>query len=447
MTALERAVAEDDLERLRFGLPPRQHARCFTAGQDAAVAALQRTLAGAPDRVLLTAPAGAGKSHMLAVAREIALRAGYAVATVDLAEEPAVQLDRPDTLFGAVCRCLAIDGASYPGVEALLARLAAPTDDPDHARRGTDRARAGTACVPDDAAAEPAGADDTPDGDDASLSGASARAVAARRYVALASAGRWDYSAYLRTPALYIAVRAWLRSANPETRLLVDDWLRRPAAYREQQGRLYEALVHRQRARFRDPRPERQFRGGLLALHAACRTELPSVLADLGRLAQAAGLRGCVLLLDGLDEHCQTLGESRLAGALSTLLHLLAPADDGERPGCPLRVIGAATPAFAALLHKCRKAMRLNSAAPPLATPPTLALGEPAAADWLMLAHRLRCVHGLAYGWEATAALPDADLALLVHRLCSAPPAPRRGVAQGVVLALDARLPSPSPDG
>lgn len=401
---LDAAVAAQVVEQLRYGLPPHGRSRAFTVGRQEQLAAVARQLdCRAGTGLLIQADYGAGKSHLLQVIRELALDAGFAVSLVAVNAQEGVRFDRPETIFGAVCRRLEGDGSGQQGVATLFGRLAQP-------------------------------------------------------HPALSSNGRWDYSEYLASPAMYVALRAWLLG-DATTRLLVEDWLTNPGAYRERRRYLYEALVYGLRDRFCDPRPEWKFHAQeLLVLPRRERSQVWPALGDLARVAVAGGRRGLVLLFDEVEDVVHNLPRTaHRQEAVAHLLRFFGPTLAGERfpanrsptfPGgdiagnwsaSPIHAFFAVTPDF---LEQCRP--YLPRVAPADGAPvrlPTLQLEAVRRGELLELAAKIRDVHALAYQWDAEQALPDEELGALVGRLGEAAAAQRvRHGIQRVVQALDERL-------
>src|SRR5262245_12089670 len=94
--------AEDAIEQLRFGVPPSHRARQFTVGRDSQIEALISSLDNEHQRSLLVhANYGAGKSHLLRVLREIALKRDFIVAFIVADAQGGVRFNRMDTIFGA----------------------------------------------------------------------------------------------------------------------------------------------------------------------------------------------------------------------------------------------------------------------------------------------------------------------------------------------------------
>ena len=446
-------TALDVVEHLRYGLPPPSHSRAFTVGREEQLQALERRLeCAAGSALLLQADYGAGKSHLLQVLRETALDAGFAVSMVVVNAQEGVRFDRLAAIFGAVCRNIAVGGAPGRGIATLFGAVGGP-----HPGRPLGPPLLGgegaTTRIADAMSSRGSrvlgGAGATRSGGDATRPFVSPLRAGEGPGVrsALSSNGRWDYSEYLQSTAMYVALRAWL-FGDAATRLLVEDWLTNPAAYRERRRYLYEALVYALRDQFTDPRPEWKFHAEhLLVLDRPEHSQVWSALTDLARIACAAGRRGLVLLFDEVEDIVQNL--PRLAqrqDAVDNLLRFFPPtpsvqaADRAVRTNDPpLHAVFAVTPEF---IEQCRPYLPAALAAPgsPLRLP-VLAIAPLPQGALVELAAKIRQVHALAYGWNAAAAVHDADLTLLIEQSAVGAIAQRvRRCIQGVVQTLDERL-------
>ncbi|HEY8743945.1 MAG TPA: BREX system ATP-binding domain-containing protein, partial [Chloroflexota bacterium] len=361
------AAAMQMVEQLRYGIPPHGYSRLFTVGRHEQLLTLERQLHDAAGTaLLLQADYGAGKSHLLQVLRELALDAGFAVSLVVVNAQEGVRFDRIDTIFGATCRNLEVDGSGERGIGTLFGLMGAPHLPPLFPH-------------------------------------------------SLSSNGRWDYSEYLESPAMYVALRAWL-FGDTAIRLLVEDWLTNPSVYRERGRRLYDALVYGLRDRFQDPRPEWKFHAQkLLVLHGLGQSQCWSALSDLVTIARAAGRRGLVLLFDEVEDMVCNL--PRVAQRQEAVRHLLC--FFGSQ--LPVHAFFAVTADF---VEQCRPYLpaAASTDAPPLRLP-VLPVAPLTREALLELAARIRQVHALAYGWDATSALSDDDLAAVVTRAWAAAPA------------------------
>lgn len=113
---------EQVVDSLRYGIPPQGHLRRLTAARPTELARLERAVTGdGPSRSYLVRGAyGAGKSHWLQLAREIALEEGFVISRVTLNAHGGVRFNRMDQVFGAVSAGIELpDGRTRVG--ALLA--------------------------------------------------------------------------------------------------------------------------------------------------------------------------------------------------------------------------------------------------------------------------------------------------------------------------------------
>ncbi len=392
-------TAEGIVEQLRYGVPPPDCVRLFTVGREAQLRELERSLTVPTNShgsaLLVKANYGGGKSHLLKVIREMALDAGYAVSLVVVNSQEGVRFNRLDTIVGSICREIEVAHSGKKGIGRLFDAF---TQIP------------GTKLEEE------------------------IRQVRER----ISSRGRWDHSEYLKSPAIYVALRAWVATHQSEIHDLVEDWLSNPENYRGQRKVLYQRLVYDLRGKFRDPRNEWQFYADEVFLfHTGGHRQAWDAIADFDLIAKAGGLRGLVLLFDEFEDVIQNLNRRDLQqAAMVNLFRFFA----GDRfPGMSYFAV---TPDFAA---KCKKELlrrgvyefdyRLFDALP------FFELEAVSEHEFLELAQKIRVVHGSAHGWNATTEYGTAELGRLVKKLwaVASPERVRRSI-QGVVQALDERL-------
>lgn len=398
-SAFDRVTAERVVEQLRFGVPPPEHVRAFTVGRQTQLRALEDSLRRAGEdkgsALLVKANYGSGKSHLLRVVREMALEAGYAVSLVVIDAQGGVRFNRMDTIFGAICRELEVRGQSQTGVGALFDAFAetSPGRLTNEVKRVRDR---------------------------------------------ISSNGNWDLSDYLKSPGLYVALRAWVRSGDQEVRDLVHDWFTNPENYRGQRKRLYLGLVDNLRRSFRDPRREWQFYADdVFAFHTSGHRQAWDALADFNLLALAAGLRGFVLLFDEFEDVIQNLNRRNLQE--QAFLNLFRFFDGDRFPGMSYFAV---TPDF---VEKCKRELldrgvydfdyrRFDRL-------PFFEMDPIEQAEFLDLAERIRAMYAIAYNGQPARLLSDSDLRRVVADLwiVRSPDRVRRAI-QGVVKALDDQL-------
>lgn len=392
----DKATAEGIVEKLRYGVPPPEHVRAFTVGRVTQLRALEESLEhptdGKGSALLVKANYGSGKSHLLEVVREMALEAGYAVSLVVINAQGGVRFNRMDTIFGEICRVLEVRGQSQKGVGALFNGF-------------TGR----------------------------SASGMSKELLRIRKRIS--SDNRWDLSDFLKSPALYVALRAWVRSGSQDVRELVRDWFENPANYRDQRKRLYLELVEKLRGVFRDPRRDWQFYAEeVFAFHTGGHRQAWDALADFHVVARAAGLRGFVLLFDEFEDVIQNLNRRNLQE--EAFLNLFRFFEGDRFPGMSYFAV---TPDFVA---KCKAELlqrgvydfdyrRFDQL-------PFFEMEPIQRREFAELATRIRAVYGVAYEANPKRLITDQNLDELVDKLWAvrSPERVRRAI-QGVVKALD----------
>ena len=180
----------------------------FTVGRRAEIAQLTQrlhpefaTTTKKRDRSLLvSANWGSGKSHLLQVIREVGLQNGFAVSLIVADAQGGVRFNRMDTIFGAVCRELEIPHGSGKGVGELFNAYSK-----------------------------------------VKLNNLSSEARLLRSE--LSNEGKWDYSETLKSPAMFVALRAWLNGTSAgidDTCARITDWLVNPMTYRSRRKGLVQ---------------------------------------------------------------------------------------------------------------------------------------------------------------------------------------------------------------
>jgi hypothetical protein len=391
-------IAESIVEQLRFGVPPAGRIVDFTVGRDEQLGELRKSLGKPSGRggaaLLVRANYGAGKSHLLKVIREIALSEGYAVSYIEVKSQEGVRFNRMDTIFGAVCDHIEVPAKSGSGIGQLFDAFVS---------------------------AKPA-----------SLS-PSAKEIRDR----ISNARKWDYSDFLSSPALYVALRAWVY-ADEAGRQLITDWLAHPHNYRGQRKLLYQQLVERLRTKFHDTRAEWQFYSeDVFLFHTSGHRQSWDALADLNTIAKGSGFKGLVLLFDEFEDVIQNLNRRDLQEA--AFLNLFRFFSGDRFPGM---AYFAVTPDF---VSKCKSEL-LNRGAYGFDYTrfdglPFFELDPIDLEDFLVLASKIRDVHGRAYQWPAGKRLNDERLRELAQQVwvAGSPERVRRAI-KGIVDALDDTL-------
>ncbi|KKG12534.1 BREX system ATP-binding domain-containing protein [Methanosarcina sp. 2.H.A.1B.4] len=264
MEALE---AERIIESLRRGIPPEGHVAEFTVGREEEINELKSILlSGSTNALLIKSNYGSGKTHLLKLTREMALSSGYAVSLITLDSKSGVRFNRIDQIFGQVCRQLEVPGRSGKSVRNLFDLVYSTCFNKN---------------VPEKIKHE---------------------------ILELSNNGKWDYSRYLLSNALYVALRAWC-FASPELQDRIEDWLFQPWEYKTRRKELYDSLVLGLRRKFYDPRSDVQFyKDNIFNFELLDYQQSWDALNDLDKLAKMAGLKGLILLIDEFEDVIHNLG-------------------------------------------------------------------------------------------------------------------------------------------
>ncbi|MDR1777745.1 MAG: ATP-binding protein [Desulfovibrio sp.] len=250
--------AKGVINSLRLGTPPEGFVRHFTVGRINEIEELRQCLSNSESTVLLLkANYGAGKSHLIRYIREEALAQNYAVSVVTVDSKSAIRFNRMDQIWGAVCRNIECNmNYKETGIRYFFDMLKNSINKNDNNSF----------------------------------------------WYKLSNGWKWDYSEVLGSPALFIAVRAWL-TGDVGTCSLIEDWLCTPWNYTSQRKKLYSEFIDKLRKFFRDPRPEWQFyNDGLFLFQPQGYAQSWKALSDLDHLARAAELKGLIILFDEFED-------------------------------------------------------------------------------------------------------------------------------------------------
>lgn len=392
------AEARGIVESLRRGLPPAGRVREYTVGRREEIRELEDRLAAhSTGALLLKANYGSGKTHLLKFIRETALEHGYAVSSLSLDARGGVRFNRMDQIFGAVCRGLEVP--RRPGETGVA-----------------------------------------PFFDEVSAALRSAKGQGATPANRLTDWGRWRSSSLLASDALFIAVRGWFFSDDrQENRALIEDWLYNPGSYGQSaRSRLYFKLVERLRPCFRDERSERQFYADdVFNFWYGGYRQSWDALGDLSTLADAAGLRGLVLLFDEFEDVITNLRRiDYQERAFSNLFRFFSGQDFGGSS------FFAVTPEF---VVKCKTLLLAKgkwdydfSAFDAL---PAFEMSPLTIDELDDLALRIMQTHSAAYGWDCCGDGVVADVEVAVAEAMSVPVQDRvRQAIKAIVGTLDDHL-------
>jgi hypothetical protein len=310
--------------------------------------------------LLLKANYGSGKTHLLQLIREKALKEDFLVSSVVLDANSGVRFNRLDQVFGAIMRGLetAIDDHMETGdLETILNFFAKTSrkalDDPHHDGHGF--------------------------------------------WNELSSGGKWDYSEKLSSPLLYVAIRAWIKCKDTSVRELVLDWLRFPENYKNRRKDLYWKLVGDQRRHFRDPRPENQFyEDQVLSFEPAGYWNCWAALEDFQQLAIHSLLPGMAILFDEFEDVLTNL--NNIAWQRTAFFNLFRFVSGTRFTG---KTFYAVTPAFA---EKCKQRLLAKEVFDfdysQFDRLPTFAMSPLGGMEMQQLARKLVTVHERAYGYR-----------------------------------------------
>jgi len=245
------------IESLRHGIPAENFVEDFTVGRGDEIDELKNILLNHSEKaLLLKSNYGSGKTHLLKLIREIALSNGYAVSLITLDSGSAVRFNRMDQIFGQICRQLEVPSTDGKSVRHLFNMVSSVCNS----KKVTDE------------------------------------------ILNLTDQGKWKYSNYLKSPALYVALRAWFFADNM-TKDLIEDWLFNSWEYKTQRKKLYNSFVGGMRRCFNDPRPDWQFYNyKLFDFSDQGYLQSWNALNDLNTLVKIAGFKGLVLLFDEFED-------------------------------------------------------------------------------------------------------------------------------------------------
>ncbi len=383
------------IEELRKGIPPVGLVDHFTVGRRSEIASLEQHLESKDATVLLLkANYGSGKSHLLRLIREKALDLKYAVSYVTLDAKSGVRFNRMDQILGAILRSVELPGStSVEGIRGLF----------DFFCEKAEKAR---------------------------LDGKS------KFWSSLTNDWKWDFSETLKSPGLYVALRAWMTENNDAQELVVD-WLQKSEEYRAQRKLLYTKLVANQRQHFRDPRPEWQFyKDEIFLLNTNAHQQSWDSLADINTLLKSAGMSGLIVLFDEFEDVLTNLNRVNLQEAAFWNLFLFF---SGKR--FPGMTFYAVTPGF---VDKCKGLLldkgRFDFDYSRFDHLPTFSMSPLAERELQQLASRIIEAHALAYEYEPTDRLLG-QIQRLVTRDAKSPVQDRaRHTIKEVVKHLDTSL-------
>ena len=398
MLDLDVHEAEGIVESLRNGVPPTGQLCNFTVGRASQIRQLTNGLHdhdADPGVLLLQANYGAGKTHLLRLVREAALKSNYAVALVTVDSKSNVRFNRMDQVVSAVMRSIEVPSHRGKGIGNLFDAFLGADED-EFSNTILD---------------ERAGVTDHE---------------------------RWSMSQALDSQPLWVALRAWHLSTDPEIRDYVSDYLGNSWDYSSQPGKLHKKLVGTLPLRVREPRDEKTMkRDGSFKWSPNDYQASWGALNDMQRLAEMSGFNGLVLLFDEFEDVIQNMnniGYERRA--FHNLLRLF------DRRSYRGAAYFAVTPEFS---QKCQERLLEKEHFDfPIERFDDLerVLMDPVTKDqFKTLALSIRDVHSIAYEWDAAEAFPKQRLDATLQALYSRSSADQvRQAMVGLVAELDRGL-------
>lgn len=366
--SLTPAQAGRVLEDLRKGIPPSRCLELFTVGRRTEIQWLDDHLnKGEAYALLLKANYGSGKSHLLQLIREKALKANFAASLVILDAKSGVRFNRMDQIFGAILRNLEVtleDGSSGGLVEVL-----------DFFADSAESAKSNPT------------------------------APESRFWAEVTNNWRWDYSEKLTSPPVFIALRAWAATDSQSVRDMIVDWLTFPYSYSNRRQHLYFKLVEELRRYFRDPRRRYQFFSeDALVFRPSGYQNCWNALEDFNQMFLASGLPGMAILFDEFEDVLTNLNRINYQEAAFWNLFRFVSGDRFTG-----KTFYAVTPSFA---QKCKVLLieknRWDFDYSQFDDLSTFQMSPLSESDLLDLASRIATVHQQAYDYVATADVIDS---------------------------------------
>jgi len=303
---VEKITAERVIESLRNGIPPEERISEVTVGRKDEINRLKQILDDNQSiPLMLNANIGCGKSHLLKFIKQEALNKGYVTSLITLDSTSNVRFNRIDQILGQVCRNIQIPENSSRSVRYLFNALYDDHSDDDFLEE-------------------------------------------------LSNENHWNRSYLLKSPSIYIALRAWyfsfMEDHDEGIDNITEDWLFHPSNYHNQRKYLYDNLVNSNflRRKFREPRPERRFYNyseGIFNFRNQDYSQSWDALEDLNDIAIAAGYQGLIILVDEFEDIIHNLRNIKYQQkAFENLFRFFAR----EFPGI---IFFAVTPDF---VNKCK---------------------------------------------------------------------------------------------
>ncbi|MEG3935437.1 MULTISPECIES: BREX system ATP-binding domain-containing protein [unclassified Microcoleus] len=387
------------IESLRLGIPPDGQVRYFTVGRLSEITELTARLQqGKTDALLLKANYGSGKSHLLRFIRETALKANFAVSSVTLDAKSAVRFNRMDQMLGAIWRGLEIPNNSEDrGVRPFFDWVC------EQARES--------------------------------------KGTAGKQWQKITNNGQWDFSQSLESPAIFIALRAWM--SGRVNKDLVEDLLFQKSNYKTQH--LYQELIHKSRMCYRKELELTRTikwqnyttKALLFDFKSQGYAQSWAAIRDIHTLACASGMRGIIILFDEFEDVLSNI--TNIAHQEMAFQNLFQFFAGQQFQGMSFFAV---TPEF---VSKCRNRLiskgRWDYDYAQLDALSTFEMSPLEISQLQELTIKIKAFHGIAYGWDTNSSAIELGLTAVVKKTGSIAVQDRtRQTIKEVVKFLDRQL-------
>lgn len=362
------------IESLRLGIPPDGQVRYFTVGRLSEITELTARLQqGKTDALLLKANYGSGKSHLLRFIRETALKANFAVSSVTLDAKSAVRFNRMDQMLGAIWRGLEIpNNSEYRGVRPFFDWVC------EQARES--------------------------------------KGTAGKQWQKITNNGQWNFSQSLESPAIFIALRAWM--SGRVNKYLVEDLLFQKSNYKTQD--LYQELIHKSRMCYREELELTRTikwqnyttKALLFDFKSQGYAQSWAAIRDIHTLARASGMRGLIILFDEFEDVLSNI--TNIAHQEMAFQNLFQFFAGQQFQGMSFFAV---TPEF---VSKCRNRLiskgRWDYDYAQLDALSTFEMSPLELSQLQELTIKIKDFHGIAYGWDTNSSAIELGLTAIVKK-------------------------------
>ena len=362
------------IESLRLGIPPDGQVRYFTVGRLSEITELTARLQqGKTDALLLKANYGSGKSHLLRFIRETALKANFAVSSVTLDAKSAVRFNRMDQMLGAIWRGLEIpNNSEYRGVRPFFDWVC------EQARES--------------------------------------KGTAGKQWQKITNNGQWNFSQSLESPAIFIALRAWM--SGRVNKYLVEDLLFQKSNYKTQD--LYQELIHKSRMCYREELELTRTikwqnyttKALLFDFKSQGYAQSWAAIRDIHTLACASGMRGIIILFDEFEDVLSNI--TNIAHQEMAFQNLFQFFAGHQFQGMSFFAV---TPEF---VSKCRNRLiskgRWDYDYAQLDALSTFEMSPLELSQLQELTIKIKDFHGIAYGWDTNSSAIELGLTAIVKK-------------------------------